>query len=57
MEDVSRSGEAVGAIVKGRLYLVTFDAPAILYFDRDVPAFRQIWSSARLETPPALARR
>ncbi|AEG48273.1 hypothetical protein Sphch_0578 [Sphingobium chlorophenolicum L-1] len=51
MEDVSRSGEAVGAIVKGRLYLVTFDAPAILYFDRDVAGFRQIVSSARLEAP------
>ncbi|UZW56516.1 hypothetical protein NUH86_07075 [Sphingobium sp. JS3065] len=56
MEDVSRSGEAVGAIVKGRLYLVTFDAPAILYFDRDVAGFRQIVASARLEAP-APARR
>lgn len=51
MEDVSRKGEAVGAIVKGRLYLMTFDAPAIFYFDRDVAAFRQIVSSARLENP------
>lgn len=57
MEDVSRSGEAVGAIVNGRLYLMTFDAPAILYFDRDVATFRQIVSSARLESLTTAARR
>ena len=49
MEDVSRNGEAVAAIVNGRLYMMTFDAPAILYFDRDIATFRQIVSSARLE--------
>lgn len=57
MEDVSRNGEAVGAIVDGRLYLMSFDAPAILYFDRDVAAFRQMVSSARLENVAAAARR
>ncbi|PJG49369.1 hypothetical protein CAF53_14915 [Sphingobium sp. LB126] len=57
MEDVSRHGEAVGAIVGGRLYLMTFDAPAILYFDRDVAGFRQIVTSARLENPAVPARR
>lgn len=57
MEDVSRNGEAVGAIVGGRLYLMSFDAPAILYFDRDVAAFRQIVFTARLENPAMVARR
>lgn len=56
MEDVSRHGEAIGAIVGGRLYLMTFDAPAILYFDRDLASFRQIASTARLDSP-GLTRR
>ncbi|WP_176591220.1 hypothetical protein [Sphingobium sp. EM0848] len=57
MEDVSRNGEAVGAIVDGRLYLMSFDAPAILYFDRDIAAFRQMVSTARLESVAPVARR
>lgn len=46
--EVRRRGEAYGAIVGGRLYLVTFEAPAIHYFDDSLMAFRQVVASARL---------
>jgi hypothetical protein len=47
-EDVRRNGEARGAVIDGKLYLVTFEAPAIHYFDRDVAAFRQIADTAKI---------
>lgn len=47
-EEVRRRGEASGAIIDRRLYLVTFEAPAIHYFDRDVGQFRTLVESARL---------
>ncbi len=47
-EDVKRKGEARGAIIGGKLYLITFEAPAIYYFDRDVTEFRRVADSAKL---------
>ena len=47
-EEVKRLGEARGAIVGGRLYMITFEAPVIYYFNRDIAAFRQIAESARI---------
>lgn len=47
-EEVRRLGEARGAIVGGKLYMMTFEAPVIHYFDRDVTAFRAIADSARI---------
>ncbi len=47
-EDVKRKGEARGAIIGGKLYLITFEAPAIYYFDRDVEEFRKVADSAKL---------
>lgn len=41
-EDVQRKGEAVGAFVGNRLYLVAYEAPAIHFFDKDVEKFRQL---------------
>lgn len=41
-DQLNRRGEAVGAIVGGKLYLVSFVAPEIHYFDRDVAQFRKI---------------
>lgn len=46
-DEVRRKGEAYGAIVDGRLYMATYEAPVILYFDRDVDAFRKLVGSAR----------
>ena len=45
-DEVRRKGEAVGAIVDGRLYMITFEAPVIHYFARDVDAFRNLAASA-----------
>jgi hypothetical protein len=36
--------------VGGRLYLLTYEAPAIHYFERDLAAFRAVADSARLNT-------
>ena len=44
-DEVERSGEAIGAVVDGKLYLVTYEAPSLYFFDRDVPNFRQISST------------
>ena len=41
-EDVQRKGEAVGAFVGNRLYLIAYEAPAIHFFDKDVEKFRRL---------------
>jgi len=47
-EDVVRKGEAVGAFVKDRLYLVVYEAPAIHFFDKDIEKFRQLAATVRM---------
>lgn len=47
-DDVARRGEARGAVVQGRLFLMTYEAPAIHYFERDLAAFRAVANSTRL---------
>jgi hypothetical protein len=47
-EEVRRLGEATGAVIDGRLYLVSFEAPEIFYFARDVAAFRAAVQTARV---------
>jgi hypothetical protein len=49
-EEVKRLGEARGAIVDGKLYMITFEAPVIHYFGHDVDAFRKIADSAVIGT-------
>lgn len=49
-DDVARRGEARGAVVGGRLYLISYEAPAVHYFERDLVAFRAVADSARLKT-------
>lgn len=51
-DDVARRGEARGVVVGGRLYLLTYEAPAIHYFERDLAAFRAVADSARLNIQP-----
>jgi hypothetical protein len=41
-DELQRKGEAVGAFVSGKLYLVAYEAPAIHFFDKDVASFRQL---------------
>jgi len=45
-EDVHRRGEARAAMVKGSLYMITYEAPTLHYFDKSVAAFRQLADSA-----------
>lgn len=47
-DKVRRLGEATGAIVGGKLYMVTFEAPAIHYFERNLADYRSVAASARL---------
>ncbi|CAN5380321.1 hypothetical protein BH10PSE15_BH10PSE15_12550 [soil metagenome] len=47
-EEVRRKGEGHAAIVAGKLYMATFEAPEIYYYDRDVAAYRAIVASARI---------
>lgn len=47
-EEVKRNGEATGAIINGKLYLITYEAPAIYYFDRDIAAYRKLVETAKI---------
>ena len=47
-EEVKRFGEARGAIVGGKLYMITFEAPVIYYFKHDLDAFRKLADSATI---------
>lgn len=46
-EEVRRLGEGRAAIVGGKLYLITYAAPAIHYFDNGIAEARAIMDSAR----------
>jgi len=41
-DEVERKGEAVAAIVNKKLYLVSYEAPSIHFFNKDLADFRQI---------------
>ena len=41
-DEVERTGEGFGTIVDEKLYLITFEAPSLYFFERDVEKFRQI---------------
>jgi hypothetical protein len=47
-DEVERKGEAVGAFVGDRLYIVAYEAPAIHFFDRDVDKFRQLVATLKI---------
>lgn len=47
-DELTRKGEAHAAIVGGRLYMISFDAPRLHYFARTVEDYRRIAASARL---------
>jgi hypothetical protein len=47
-ESLHRRGEAFGAIIRGRLYLITYEAPALHYYERSAPAARRVVDSARV---------
>lgn len=39
-DEVQRKGEATGALVGGKLYLITYEAPALYFFDKDLEKYR-----------------
>lgn len=47
-DGLTRKGEARAAIVKGALYMITFDAPRLHYFNRSIEDFRILVDSASL---------
>lgn len=48
-EEIRRNGEVTGAIVGGKLYMISYEAPVIYYFDRHVAAYRALVNSARID--------
>ena len=51
-DEVRRKGEAYGAIIGGKPYMATFEAPAIVYYDRNIEAFRDLVRTARFTPAP-----
>jgi hypothetical protein len=47
-EEVRRKGEATGAVIDGKLYLITFEAPVIHYFDATRGAAKTVVDSAKI---------
>ena len=41
-DEVQRKGDAFAALQDDKLYLVTFEAPSLYFFDRDVEKFRAV---------------
>ncbi|MDC0887302.1 hypothetical protein OAS19_05890, partial [Altererythrobacter sp.] len=48
-DGLTRKGEARAAIFEQELFMVTFDAPRLHYFDQTAPAFRALADTAVLE--------
>ena len=47
-EEVRRKGEASAAIIGGKLFMISFEAPNVYYFDRDIAGYRAIVASATM---------
>ena len=47
-DDLPRKGEARAALIGKKLYMVTFDAPRLHYFDRTLADFRALADTAKL---------
>ena len=47
-DELPRKGEARAVVVDKKLYMVTFDAPRLHYFDRTLPDFRALVDTAVL---------
>jgi hypothetical protein len=51
-DEVERNGMATAAVINGKLYMITFEAPVIYYYDRYLSAYQDIVKSAALKTKP-----
>jgi hypothetical protein len=47
-DEVLRKGEGIGALVGGKLYLVTYEAPALHFFEKDVEKYRTLAATLAL---------
>lgn len=47
-DEVRRRGEGVGAMVRGQLYLITYEAPELHFFDKDLDAFHKLAATLKL---------
>lgn len=47
-DEVQRKGEAIGTVKGNKLYLLTYEAPALHFFDKDVEKFRQLASTLKM---------
>lgn len=47
-DQLTRKGEARAAIIDGKLYMMTFDAPRLSYFEKGAGEFRSLANSATL---------
>ena len=47
-DDLPRKGEARAVLIEKKLYMVTFDAPRLHYFDKTLPDFQALASTAKL---------
>ena len=47
-DDLPRKGEARATLIGGKLYMVTFDAPRLHYFDKSIADFRALVDTATL---------
>lgn len=54
-EDIERRGEAVAAIVDGKLYIVNFVAPTLHYFDANIAEVRAIVAGVTVHPPKPVA--
>lgn len=46
-DQVARKGEAIGAVIGGKLFMVAYEAPALYFFDKDVEKYRQLASTVK----------
>ena len=54
-EDIERRGEAVAAIVEGKLYIVNFVAPSLHYFDAGIGEVRNMVEGMTINPPKVKA--
>ena len=47
-DQLTRKGEARAAIIGGKLYMITFEAPRLSYFGKVVADFRALADTAKL---------
>lgn len=51
-DEVGRQGVAVAALRGGKLYMISYEAPRLHFFDRNVADFEAVISAARLNPAP-----